>query len=130
VLAQAAEGEPLLADRPVAMDDWVTQRLDMANGWKLCVWWDPGAVMAFLGSATTPDGGHWTYGCDRWPDWNAGSDAVVLDPLTHLITPEQRERLRQRLLNCICWPEPDPLPVPPPTREQLDALWPIEEMAS
>jgi hypothetical protein len=56
---------------------------------------------------------------------------VVLNPLEHLITPEQRERLRQRLLTCSCWPGPDPLPVPPPpTREQLDALWSVEEMAS
>ena len=131
VLAQAAEGEPLLAHRPVAAHDWTTQRLDTANGWKLWVWWDPGQQMVQLSSATSPDGAYWSYGCDRWPDWGAGPDAVVLEPLQHLITPEQRERLRQRLLTCSCWPEPDPLPVPPPpTRAQLDALWPIEEMAS
>jgi hypothetical protein len=131
VLAQAAEGEPLLADRPVPLGDWLTQRVDMANGWKLWICWDPGAVMAFLGSATAPDGAHWSYGCDRWPNWAAGSEAVVLDPLTHLITPKQRERLQQRLLTCSCWPEPDPPPVPPPpTKEQLAALWDVEKMAS
>jgi hypothetical protein len=84
-----------------------------------------------LWAATAPDGARWQFGCDRWPDWDAGSDAVVLNPLTHLITPEQRERLRHRLLTCSCWPEPEPLPVPPPpTREQLNALWDVEEMAS
>lgn len=131
VLAQAAEGEPLLADRPVPVDDWITQRADMANGWKLWIWWLPSGQLDRLWAATAPDGARWELGCDRWPDWGAGPDAVVLDPLTHLITPEQRERLRQRLLTCSCWPEPDPLPTPPPpTREQLDALWDVEEMAS
>jgi hypothetical protein len=132
VLAQAAEGAPLLADRPVYLN-WLAgkQRIDLANGWKLWVWWGHGGHLDYLESALSPDGAHWSHGCDRWPDWNAGPDAVVLDPLTHLITPEQRERLRQRLLTCSCWPEPDPLPVPsPPTREQMDALWPVEEMAS
>jgi len=131
VLAQAAEGEPLLADQPVLIGDWITQRVDTANGWRLCVWWLPSGQFDRLAIAVAPDGAYWTYGCDRWPGWNAGPDAVVLDPLTHLITPGQRERLRQRLLTCSCWPEPDPLPTPPPpTREQLDALWPLEEMAS
>jgi hypothetical protein len=56
---------------------------------------------------------------------------VVLEPLRHLLTDEQRERLRQRLLACSCWPEPDPLPEPPRlTAEQIDALWPLEDMAS
>ena len=131
VLAQAAEGEPLLANRPVPSFDWFTQRVDMANGWKLWIWWWPDGQMELLLSAIAPDGAYWSHGCDRWPNWDAGPDAVVLNPLQHLITPEQREQLQQRLLTCSCWPEPDPLPVPPPpTREQLDALWPIEEMAS
>ena len=130
VLAQAAESEPLLANEPL-ISDWITQRVDMANGWRLWFWWLPSGQLDRLWAATAPDGAHWSYGCDRWPDWDAGPDAVVLDPLQHLINAEQRERLRQRLLTCSCWPEPDPLPVsPPPTREQLDALWPIEEMAS
>ena len=128
VLAQAAEGEPLLAEEPGGHGR--LQFVDMANGWRLGVLWSLGDQPA-LWSALAPDGAYWSHGCDRWPDWGAGPDAVVLDPLTHLITPEQREQLRQRLLTCSCWPEPDPLPVPPPpTREQLDALWPIEEMAS
>jgi len=129
VLAQAAEPDSaLLADEPGGHER--VQFVDMANGWRLGVLWSLGDQPA-LWNALAPDGAYWSYGCDRWPNWAAGSDAVVLDPLTHLITPEQRERLRQRLLTCSCWPEPDPLPTPPPpTREQLDALWPVEEMAS
>ena len=131
VLAQAAEGKPLLANRPVPFFDWFTQRVDIVNGWKLWIRWLPDGRMDLLDSALSPGGGYWSYGCDRWPDWDAGPGAVELNPLDHLISPEQRERLRQRLLICSCWPEPDPLPVPPPpTREQLDALWDVEEMAS
>ena len=128
VLAQVAEGEPLVANDPGGA--LRLQRVDMANGWRLAVGWSP-VDEPMLWGAVSPDGARWSYGCDRWPDWTAGPDAVVLEPLQHLITPEQRERLRQRLLTCSCWPEPDPLPVPPPpTRAQLDALWPVEEMAS
>ena len=129
VLAQAAEPDSaLLADEPGG--SLRLQRVDMANGWRLGVLWYLGDAPA-LAYATAPDDAHWSYGCDRWPDWNAGPDAVVLEPLQHLITPEVRERLRQRLLTCSCWPAPDPLPVPPPpTREQLDSLWDVEEMAS
>ena len=133
VLIQAADGEPLLANRPVDPIDWCTQRVDLQNGWSLWVWWDPDAVMAFLGYAVAPNGTIWSYGCDRWPDWNAGPAAVVLDPLTHLISPEQRERLRQRLLTCRCWPEPDPLPAPPRrSPEEIERLLTFdpEEMAS
>jgi hypothetical protein len=131
VLAQAAEGEPLLADQPVLVGDWITQRVDMANGWRLWFWWLPSRQLDRLWAATAPDGAYWSHGCDRWPDWDAGPDAVVLEPLQHLITPEQRQQLRQRLLTCSCWPEPDPLPTPPPpTRKQLDALWDVEVMAS
>jgi hypothetical protein len=108
-----------------------TQLVNLANGWNLWIWWRPTDQLDRLWAATAPDGSRWEYGCDRWPDWDAGPEAVVLEPLRHLITSEQRERLRLRLLTCSCWPEPDPLPVPPPpTREQLAALWPVEEMAS
>ena len=133
VLARAADGEPLLADLPVDPIDWCAQMVDMQNGWRLCVCWNSGYVMDRLIDAWAPDGAHWTYGCDRWPDWNAGPEAVVLDPLTHLITPDQRERLRQRLLTCRCWPGPDPLPAPPPrSAEEIERLLTFdpEEMAS
>lgn len=131
VLAQAGEpGCALLADHPVS-DAGGAQRIDMANGWRLSLWWHPGPELARLWAATAPDGGCWTFGCDRWPDWNAGPDAVVLEPLRHLITSKQRERLQLRLLSCCCWPEPEPLPEPPRlTAEQIDALWPLEDMAS
>ena len=132
VLAQAAEGEPLLADRPVYLN-WLAgkQRIDLANGWSLRIWWGHGGQLDYLESALAPDGAYWTYGCDRWPDWNAGPDAVVLDPLEHLITAEQREQLRQRLLTCNCWPERElPLrPEPPPVAE-IDWLSPFDLMAS
>ncbi len=69
----------------------------------------------------------WTYGCDRWPDWSAGPDAVVLDPLVHLLEPEQRQRLQARLETCSCWPAPDPLPLPPPiTPAQWRALFEVD----
>jgi hypothetical protein len=130
VLAQAAEAEPLLADRPALDVGWGLLRIDLANGWSLRIWWHHGQ-MGPLHGALAPDGGCWTWGCDRWPDWLAGPDAVVLDPLTHLITAEQRERLRQRLLSCNCWPERKlpPRPEPPPMAE-IDWLYPFDLMAS
>jgi hypothetical protein len=133
VLARAVNGEPLLADRPVDPLDWCAQRVELQSGWTLRIAWEPGQQMGPLFGALSPDGGHWTYGCDRWPDWNAGPAAVVLDPLTHLVSPEQRERLRQRLLTCRCWPEPDPLPLPPRrSPEEIERLltFDVQEMAS
>jgi len=129
VLVQAAEGEPLLADRPVS-NAGGAQRIDLANGWSLRIWWHHGRI-SHLHGALAPDGGCWTWGCDRWPDWNAGPDAVVLDPLTHLITPEQREQLRQRLLTCNCWPARELPPRPePPSMAEIDQLYPFDLMAS
>jgi hypothetical protein len=58
-----------------------------------------------------------------------GRDAVVLEPLQHLLTPEQREQLLQRLLSCSCWPEPDP-PPEPPSMAAIEELYPLEVMAS
>jgi hypothetical protein len=134
VLAQIVEGAPLLADRPVAEIAHGLQRLSMANGWRLEIewrydWWHPARVMGPLLAAVAPDGGRWEHGCDRWLDWNSGPDAVVLDPLQHLLTPEQRERLRIRLLDCSCWPAPDPPPVPP-SMAWIDEHFPLEVMAS
>jgi hypothetical protein len=128
VLVQAAEGEPLLADELGGHQR--LQFVDMANGWRLGVLWHIGDKPA-LWSALAPDGAYWTHGCDRWPDWNAGPDAVVLDPLQHLISPEQREQLRQRLLTCNCWPERELPPRPePPSMAEIDQLFPLEVMAS
>ena len=119
VLVQAAESEPLLADLPAAEISCGTQRIDLANGWSFWLSWRDG-VMGPLLQATSPDGSCWSYGCDRWPDWSAGPDAVVLDPLRHLISEQQRERLRDRLLTCSCWPEPEMPPRP--------ALLPLEQI--
>ena len=129
LLTQAAEGEPLLADRPVSEVGWGLQRIDFANGWRLCVWWLPGERLDRLWAASAPDGGIWTYGCDRWPDWQAGPGAVPIEPLDHLITPEARERLRQRLLTCSCWPDLDPAP-PPPSMAEIDRIFPLDVFAS
>ena len=130
VLAQAADSEPLLLDRPIRAAGCVC-RVDLANGWSLRINWTCGLRMGPLVGALSPDGGVWTWGCDRWPDWNAAAEAVVLDPLQHLLSAEQREQLRQRLLTCACHLEPEPIPPPQPlTREELDALFPVEEMAS
>jgi hypothetical protein len=105
-LIAAADGAPLLADHPVTPDDFGLQRITMANGWKLAIWWSLGQQMGPVHQATSPEGLHWVYGCARWPDWLAGPEAVVLDPIRHLLSDEQRERLRARLLSCSCWPEP------------------------
>lgn len=109
VLAQAAEAEPLLADRPVAEIGHGLQRVDLANGWQLVVWW-VGGELGPLHQASGPRGERWSYGCDRWPDWLAGPAAVVLDPLVHLLEPGHREQLAARLRVCSCWPAPAPLP--------------------
>ena len=123
VLAQAAEAEPLVADRPVAEISHGLQRVDLANGWQLVIWWVHGR-MGPLHQASGPQGVQWAYGCDRWPDWSAGPEAVALDPLVHLLEPGQRHRLAARLESCSCWPAPDPLPLPPPmTPEQWRALF-------
>lgn len=106
VLIAAADGAALVADRPVAEVRWGLQRVDLASGWQLSVWWLPDEQLGPLHEAVAPDGGVWGYGCDRWPDWLAGPEAVVLDPLRHLISDDQRERLRVRLLSCSCWPRP------------------------
>jgi hypothetical protein len=126
VLIQAAEGAWLVANDPGG--DQRLQRVCMANGWRLGVTWLPDDEPALLW-ATAPDGAHWSCGCDRWPDWGAGPDAVVLKPLQHLLTPEQREQLRQRLLSCSCWPKPDP-PPEPPSMAAIEELYPLEVMAS
>ena len=130
VLVQAAEPDcPLLADHMPVENDWVTQRVDLANGWTLWVHWLPGLTMERLFAAQAPGGARWSYGCDRWPDWNAGPEAVVLEPLRHLLSPEQRQRLHQRLLTCCCWPEPEPLPEPPSMAE-INRLYPVDLLAS
>lgn len=117
-LAQAAESEPMLAHRSVDPWNFPMQQVDMANGWVFWFWWTTDQQLATLLKARASDGTVWDWGCDRWPDWDAAAEAVNLNPLEHLISPEQRERLQERLLNCNCWPEPDPLPPLPPINLQ------------
>jgi hypothetical protein len=106
VLATVAQGEPLLADQPAADVPYGRQRIDLANGWMMAVWWGADEIGP-LAEAFSPEGEHWIYGCDRWPDWNAGPDAVPLDPLTHLVSAEQRLAIAARLRDCCCWPQPE-----------------------
>jgi len=123
-LIAAADGAPLLADQPVAELVHGTQRITMASGWRFGVWWSPDEVMGPLHEATDPAGLRWIYGCARWPDWEAGPAAVVLDPIRHLLTDDQRTRLRARLLTCSCWPAPIQHAGPePPTMDQIMKAW-------
>ena len=115
-LVRVAAGEAFLASVQPAEDDWITQRLDTVTGWQLAIVWRQGELGP-LASAIDPVGRHWSYGCGRWPDWNAGPDAVVLDPIRHLLTEEQRLCLRLRLLQAICWPA-----VEPPARPDVPSL--------
>lgn len=119
-LASIAAGEAFLASVAPDETDHHLQQLDTVSGWRLAIWWRRGE-MGPLHSAISPEGLQWTYGCARWPDWLAGPDAVVLDPIRHLLDDEQRQALRRVLIDPVCWPAPDPLPiVAPPPREWTD----------
>ena len=82
---------------------WGLQRLDTVSGWQLAVWWVRGELGP-LHQAIDPDGLEWIHGCARWPDWSPGS--VPLDPITHLLTSDQRQQLESRLRTARCWPAP------------------------
>jgi hypothetical protein len=110
-LARAAEGEALLADRPVEECLGSYQRLDTVTSWHLVVRWSFGGELVACTGATAPDGGRWSWGCDWWPDWEAGPAGQALSPLRHLLTAEQRAALEARLRGCLCWPKPKPPPL-------------------
>ena len=74
--------------------------------------WQKGALL-HLSQAWGPGGVHWDYGCDRWPNWAAGADSVMLCPIGHLLTPLERAALQARLLTELCTPPPQ-LPVNAP----------------
>ena len=107
-LARTSESEPFLADRQVAAIWWGLQTIDSVSGWQLTVWWVRGDLGP-LHRAVDPAGLEWIHGCARWPDWQAGPESVVLDPIAHLLTSEQRQRLEHRLKAARCWP-PAPMP--------------------
>ena len=93
------------------------QQLVTVPGWRLLVMWREGAIL-HLSQAWGPDGVHWSYGCDRWPDWTAGPDAAMLCPIRHLLTPLERAALQRRLLAEPCTPPPQ-LPVNAPGIEAI-----------
>ena len=128
-LARAAEGEALLADRPVEECLGSYQRVDTVSRWHLVVRWSWAGELYLLTGAKAPDGGRWRWGCDWWPDWDAGPTGQPLSPLHHLITAEQRAALEARLLGCLCWPAPAP---PPPIAEDPSALqqWALDNRPS
>jgi hypothetical protein len=88
---------------------WGLQTIDTMSGWQLTVWWVRGDLGP-LHRAVDPAGLEWVHGCARWPDWQAGPESVVLDPIEHLLTSEQRQQLEARLKAARCWPPP-PMPV-------------------
>lgn len=101
--AVPVEAWPVRADEPLDR-----QQVWAGGGWRFAFWWRRGELHR-LAVALAPGGARWEYGCGRWPDWLAGPDAVVLDPIHHLLTPEQRAQLQARLLSCPMRPRP---PVP------------------
>ena len=113
-----------VASGAVPVEAWAVQADELLNrqqvwassGWRFAFWWQLG-VLHRLAVALAPDGGRWEYGCSRWPDWTAGPDAVVLDPVHHLLTLEQRAQLQARLLTC-------PLRPRPPVPEYFTRPWP------
>ena len=106
-LVRAAGGEALLADRRSSCELLELQTVDLVSGWQLAIWWESG-VIGPLHQAIDPDGLQWIHGCARWPDWSAGPESVVLDPIEHLLTSEQRQQLQARLGDARCWPAPLP----------------------
>lgn len=122
-LVAVAQGLPFLANLQPSEADHDLQRLDTVTGWRLAIWWRHGE-MGPLHDATDPAGLQWIYGCARWPDWNAGPAAVVLDPIRHLLTDDQRQTLRVRLMRAVCWPpvEQAPMVTPEPMAWTDDEL--------
>ena len=93
------------------------QQLVTVPGWQLLIMFRHGTI-SHLSQAWGPNGVHWACGCDRWPDWTAGTDAVLLCPIRHLLTPLERAALERRLLAEPCTPPPQ-LPV---TAPGIDAI--------
>lgn len=100
-----------------------------SNGWRFIFWWDdrwwdePKLDGCFF--AIGPDNQRWEYGADRWPSWDAGPDAVPLQPLRHLLNGEQYDQLRAQLLVCPCWEENVPAMPEPPA---LADIWTKDEL--
>ena len=104
--------QPIAVDQTPDETGSYQQQLVTVAGWRLQVMWREGAIL-HLSQAWGPGSVHWAYGCDRWPDWTAGSDAVPLCPIRHLLPPLERAALERRLLAEPCTPPPQ-LPVNAP----------------
>lgn len=127
VLEAAATDAAVIGDRQGQAIGWGLQVVSVVAPrgrlWELLLWWEADGRLGSLAGAVAPDGGRWSPGCDRWPGWEAGADSVPLEPLRHLLSQEQRERLRARLWACVCWPAPEqPIRPPPPTMAELFPL--------
>lgn len=132
----AIRTERIIANKKGCDVDWGHQwvELIMVDGWEGWWrfgffwdrrWWNEEDYLQRLSVAIAPDGSRWGYGCDRWPSWDHGSSAVILEPLRHLLTAAERMQINDRLLNCSCWPEELPPPVFAPP---LDKIWTPEEL--
>ena len=109
----ASGDDPAVVNRSVEDLGWGLQSIRLVSGWRLRVWWLDDGTMGPLSGAKAPDGRTWVLGCDRWPDWLAGSQSEVLDPLQHLVTPLDRLAITE-LLRVAEVVEPPMLPDPPP----------------
>ena len=87
-------------------------------GWRLLIMWREGSIL-HLSQAWGPGGVHWEYGCDRWPDWTAGPEAIFLCPIAHLLTLMERAAMERRLLAEHCTPPP----LPPAAKVSMDDLF-------
>lgn len=110
--------QPIAVDQTPDETGSYQQQLVTVAGWRLLIMWREGAIL-HLSQAWGPGGAHWSYGCDRWPDWTAGSDAVPLCAIGHLLAPLERAALQRRLLAAPCTPPP----APPATKVSMDDLF-------
>ena len=112
-LRQVADpAQPIAVDQTPDETGSYQQQLVTVPGWRLLIMWREGAI-SHLSQAWAPGGTHWAYGCDRWPDWTAGPEAVLLCPIQHLLAPLERAALERRLLAEPCTPPPQ-MPVNAP----------------
>ena len=109
--------QPIAVDQTPDETGSYQQQQVTVPGWRLQIMWREGAIL-HLSQAWGPGGAHWSYGCDRWPDWTAGCDAVPLCPIGHLLAPLERAALQRRLLAEPCTPPPQ-LPVNAPGIEAI-----------
>jgi len=120
ILRQATDPEvPINVNvclRWVSPGCWASQ-IVRVKGWQLAILWH-GDTIDHLSTTDDPMGRHWSYGCDRWPSWEAGPDSVPLCPIRHLLTVPERKALETRLLTTPADPEP-PAPVNVPTVDEI-----------